>query len=82
MIDEAMKKMVSDHVDDQLYRVKAGKKVTYRELFDKHLLESTSELEHYYLFERALADLMAFEEIDLVYAGVIDEGQTLYKRIV
>ena len=26
--------------------------------------------------------LMAFEEIDLVFAGVNDEGQTLYERIV
>jgi hypothetical protein len=75
-----MMKMVHGHVDDHLYHVEVGKKVTYMALFDKRLLDSTSTLEHYYVFERALADLMAFEEIDLEYAGVDDEGRTLYKR--
>jgi hypothetical protein len=55
--------------------------VDYTQLFDKHLLQATTSLEHRYVFERALAHLMAFEEIDLVFAGVNDEGQTLYKRI-
>jgi hypothetical protein len=82
MISEATKKMVFEHVDDRLYFVPAGKKVDYTQLFDKRLLESTSPLEHRYVFERALAYLMAFEEIDLVFAGVNDKGQTLYKRIV
>ena len=81
-MNEATMKMVFEHVDDRLYFVPAGKKVDYTKLFDKHLLESTSPLEHRYVFERALAYLMAFEEIDLVFAGVNDEGQTLYQRIV
>lgn len=80
-MNRAMMKMVHDHVDDHLYHVEVDKQVTYMELFDKQLLDSTSTLEHYYVFERALADLMAFEEIDLEYAGVDDEGRTLYKRI-
>ena len=82
MISEEMKKMVFEHVDEHLYFVEVGKKVDYTQLFDKRLLESTSPLEHKYVFERALAYLMAFEEIDLVYAGVNDEGQTLYERTV
>ena len=76
------KEMVLEHVDEQLYFVKAGKKVDYTKLFDKQLLQATTSLEHRYVFERALAYLMAFEEIDLVIAGVNDEGQTLYQRIV
>ena len=82
MISEATKKMVFEHADEHLYFVKAGKKVDYTQLFDKHLLQATTSLEHRYVFERALAYLMAFEEIDLVFAGVNDEGQTLYQRIV
>jgi|GEM_PF-5698094 len=81
MIDEKTTKMVSDHVDKQLYFIKVGKKVDYTQLFNKHLLQSTTLLEHRYVFERALAYLMAFEEIDLVYAGVNEEGQPLYERI-
>ena len=81
-MNRVMMKMVHDHVDDQLYHVEVDKNVTYMELFDKRLLDSTSTLEHYYVFERALADLMAFEEIDLEYAGVDEESRTLYKRIV
>ena len=81
-MNEEINEMVREHVDDRLYFVSAGKKVDYTKLFDKDLLESTSPLEHRYVFERALAYLMAFEEIDLVFAGVNDEGQTLYKRIV
>ncbi len=82
MISEETKKMVFEHVDEHLYFVEVGKKVDYTKLFDKQLLESTSPLEHRHVFERALAYLMAFEEIDLVYAGVNDEGQTLYERTV
>jgi hypothetical protein len=82
MISEATKKMVFEHVDEHLYFVKAGKKVDYTQLFDKHLLQATTSLEHRYIFERALAYLMALEEIDLVFAGVNDEGRTLYQRIV
>jgi hypothetical protein len=80
MISEATKKMVFVHVDEHLYFVEVGNKVDYTQLFDKHLLQTTTSLEHRYVFERALAYLMAFEDIDLVFAGVNDEGQTLYKR--
>ena len=80
-MNENTKEMVREYVDDRLYFVPVGKKVDYTKLFDKHLLESTSQLEHQYVFERALDYLIAFEEIDLVLAGVNDEGQTLYQRI-
>ncbi|MFV2058881.1 MAG: hypothetical protein ACC707_20665, partial [Thiohalomonadales bacterium] len=73
------KKMVLQHVDEHLYFVEVGKKVDYTQLFDKNLLQATTPLEHRYVFERALAYLMAIEEIDLVYAGVDNKGQTLYK---
>ena len=81
MINEAMNKIVSGHVDEQLYFVKVGNKVDYTQLFDKHLLQSMTLLEHRYVLERALAYLIAFEEIDLVFAGVNDKGQILYERI-
>ena len=65
MISEAIKEMIAEHVDEHLYFVEAGKKVDYTKLFDKRLLESTSPLEHQYVFKRALDYLIAFEEIDL-----------------
>jgi CRISPR/Cas system endoribonuclease Cas6 (RAMP superfamily) len=80
MISEETKTMVLEHVDEHLYFVEVGKKVDYTQLFDKHLLQATTPLEHRYVFERALAYLMSIEEIDLVYAGVNNKGQTLYKR--
>lgn len=80
MITEEAKKMVFEHVDEHLYFVPVGKKVDYTQLFDKTLLKATTPLEHYYVFERALAHLIALEEIDLVFAGVDDEGRTLYRR--
>ena len=82
MISEVTKKMVFEHVDDHLYFVEAGKKVDYTKLFDKHLLEATTPLEQRYVLKRALDHLIACGEIDVVFAGVNDEGQTLYKRIV
>ena len=81
-MNEEINEMVREHVDARIYFVSAGKKVDYTQLFDKQLLQATTSLEHRYVFERALAYLMAFEEIDLVFAGVNDKGQTLYKRIV
>ena len=82
MISEATKKMVFEHVDEHLYFVDVDKKVDYTELFDKHLLQATTSLEHRYVFERALAYLMALDEIDLRIVGVDEEGKTLYERIV
>ena len=66
----------------QYYFVDAGKKVDYTKLFDKHLLEATTPLEQRYVLKRALDHLIACSEIDVMFAGVNDEGQTLYKRIV
>ena len=82
MISEEMIKMVCEHVDEQLYFVEAGKKVGYTKLFDKHLLQATTALEQRYVLKRTLDHLIACGEIDVVFAGVNDEGQTLYKRIV
>ena len=82
MINEATKKMVFDHVDEQLYLVDAGKKVEYTKLFDRHLLEATTPLEQRYVLKRALDHLIACGEIDVVLAGVNDKSQTLYQRIV
>ena len=82
MISEVTKEMVFEHVDDHLYFVEAGKKVDYTKLFDKHLLEATTPLEQRYVLKRALDHLIACGEIDVIFAGVNSEGQTLYKRIV
>jgi hypothetical protein len=82
MFNEAMKEMVFEHVDEHLFFVEAGKKVDYTQLFDKHLLQATTPLEHRYVFKRALDHLVACGEVDLVFAGVNDEGPTLYERIV
>ena len=79
---EEIQEMVIEHVDEQLYFVEAGEKVEYTKLFDKHLLEATTPLEQRYVLKRALDHLIACGEIDVVFAGVNDEGQTLYKRIV
>ena len=81
MIDTESTKMVGEHVDNHIYFVEVGKKVNYTELFDKALLDAMTTLEHRYVLERALAYLIAFEEVDLELAGVNDEGQTLYQRI-
>jgi hypothetical protein len=82
MISETTKKMVFEHVDEHLYFVEAGKKVDYTQLFDKHLLQATTSLEHRYVFERALAYLMALEDIDLRIVGINEGGKTLYQRVV
>ena len=82
MITQEVEEMVAEHVDGQLYFVQAGKKVVYKALFDKHLLETTTALEQRYVLKRVLDHLIACGEIDVVFAGVNDEGQTLYKRIV
>ena len=82
MINEATKKMVFDHVDEHLYFVEAGKKVGYTKLFDKHLLEATTPLEQRYVLKRALDHMVACGEIDVMFAGENDKGETLYERIV
>ena len=82
MISESTKEMVSEHVDEHLYFLDAGKKMDYTKLFDKHLLEAMTRLEQRYVLKRALDLLVAFGEIDVEFAGVNDEGETLYKRIV
>lgn len=82
MTTEEMKEMVSDYIDERLYYVEAGKEVNFTQLFDKHLLEATTPLEQRYVLKRALDLLVACGEIDVEFAGVNDEGQTLYQRIV
>jgi hypothetical protein len=81
-MQENIKQMVFDHVDRRLYFISADEPVDYTALFDKMLLESTTTLDHHYVFEHALALLIAFEDIDLRIVGVNEEGKTLYQRVV
>ena len=74
-------KMVFEHVDSRLFLIKCGEPVDSHALFDKAVLASTSELEHRYVFDRTLAYLIAFGEIELEFAGVNDDGQPLYRRL-
>jgi len=74
-------KMVFEHVDRRLYLIECGEPVDSHALFDKTVLASTSELERRYVFDRTLAYLIAFGEIDLEFAGVNDDGQPLYRRL-
>ena len=76
-----IKEMVYGQVDEHLYLIDCDDTNVCESLFDKVLWDATTSLDHY-VFERALALLISCEEIDLVFAGVNDEGQTLYERIV
>ena len=73
-------KIVSDHVNQRLYLIKGGEVADSRALFGEAVLASTSALEHRYVFDRTLAYLVAFGEIDLELAGHNDDGETLYRR--
>jgi len=82
MLTEVYRNMIVDHVDQQIYFVEPGKKVDYTQLFDKHLLEATTPLEHLCVFERALnMSIVCGEVDDLEIVGVNDEGRTLYRRL-
>ena len=81
MITEETRNMVHEHVDEHLYFVECDKKVDFTQLFDKHLLQATTSLEHRYVFKRALDLLVALGELDVMFAGENDEGETLYMRI-
>lgn len=79
---EDITKMVAEYMDARIYFIDAGKKVAYTEVFDNALLKSTTQLEHRFVLQLALDYLVALGEVDLEFAGVNDEGQTLYERIV
>ena len=81
MITEETRNMVHEHVDEHLYFVECDKKVVFTQMFDKNLLNATTELEHRYVLKRALDLLVACGEIDVEFAGENDEGETLYMRI-
>ena len=73
-------KMISEHVDKHLYLIECGEVVDSRTLFGKTVLASTSTLEKRYVLDRTLDYLVAFGEIDLEFAGINDDGETLYRR--
>ncbi|MGB5718993.1 MAG: hypothetical protein WBN81_18125 [Gammaproteobacteria bacterium] len=54
----------------------------FKQLFDKRLLDATTPLEQRYVLKRALDHLVACGEIDVVFAGEDDGGETLYQRVV
>jgi hypothetical protein len=80
-MNKEIKEMVREHVNENLYLISCDDTNVFKNLFDKVLWKATTSLDHY-IFERALALLIAFEEIDLVIAGVNDEGHNLYQRVV
>ena len=80
-MNKSTKKMVFEHVDEQLYFIDCDDTNVCKNLFDKVLWKATTSLDHY-VFERALNLLVVCGEIDLVIAGVNDKGRTLYQRIV
>ena len=80
MLSEETRNMVQEHVDEHLYFVECDIKVDFTQLFDKNLLKATTPLEHRYVFKRALDHLVACGEVDVMFAGENDEGETLYMR--
>ena len=73
-------KMVFDHVDRRLPLIECGEATDCKSLFDKVLWDSTTSLEHRFVFDRALSLMVAYGEIDLEFAGVDKDGQTQYVR--
>jgi len=80
-MNEEMKEMVFEHVDEQLYLISCDETNVCEDLFDKTLWEATTSLDHF-IFERAILLMIAFAEIDLIVDGVNVEGKTLYRRVV
>ena len=80
MVSEAEENVVSEQFEVQLYFVECDEKVVFKQLFDKHLLQAMTDLEQRYVLKRPLDHLVACGEIDLVFAGENDEGETLYIR--
>lgn len=81
MVNKDIKQMVLDHVDMRIYFMECDETYECEFLFDKALWNATTPLEHQYVLERSLALLTACGEIELEFAGVNDEGKTLYRRL-
>ena len=81
-MNEEIKKMVSEHIDERIYHINPDEMYACEGLFDPTLWEATTSLDHY-IFERALDLLIVCGDTDdLMTVGVNDEGKTLYRRIV
>ena len=80
-INENTEELVSEHAINRVARMKAGDVTNSEELFGKAVWHSLTDLEKHYLFMRTLDMLVNEGGLDLEFAGVDADGQTLYRKI-
>jgi hypothetical protein len=78
---ENIEAMVSEHAINRVARMEIGDVTNGIELFGSALWYNLTDLEKHYLFMRMLDMLVDEGELDLEFAGVDADGQTLYRKI-
>ena len=79
--NENIEGMISEHATNGVARMKVGDVTSCVGLFGSALWYNLTDLERYCLFMDIVDMLVDEGELDLEFAGVNDEGLTLYRRI-
>ena len=79
--NENIEAMVSEHAMNRVARMEIGDVTNCIELFGSAVWYSLTDLEKHYPFMRMLDMLVNEGELDLEFAGVDADGQTLYRKI-
>ena len=78
---ESNEGMISEHAINRVARMEIGDITNCKELFGRALWHSLTDLEKHYLFMRMVDMLVSEGELDLEFAEVDSDGQTLYRKI-
>ena len=76
-----MEEMISEHAINRVARMEIGDVTNCNELFGSAVWYSLTDLEKHYLFMRMVDMLVDEGELDLEFAGVDADEQTLYRKI-
>ena len=76
-----MEEVISEHAINRVACMKVGDVTSPVGLFGSAVWYNLTDLEKHYLFMRMLDMLVDEGELDLEFAGVDADGQTLYRRI-
>ena len=81
-MSEDIKQLILEHITIRIEQMEPGEVTDCHGLFDPQVWDSTSPLEHRYLFGRAVSTLAALGEIPLVRAGFNGERHNLFCKIL
>jgi len=81
-MDNNIKKMLLDHVDERIYHMHSDETYTFDWLLGDSILASTTDLERLHLERMLNLSIVCGEtDMDLQVAGLDEEGRTLYHRM-